>query len=230
MYQNNTPEFNFVTNKMNGQFFDNGTLVKDKQMIFSIIGNQSEYPIVYQFHTLKVTENTDVFPRTYLVNKFTTVEYDKAQDLLLRNSNFDLRHNVIIENQLPSDDENSLKSSVLDENSSSTITSYSANDVKISVHSKGSALLLLTDTYYPGWKAYVDGKESDIYRADGLVRAVFVPAGNHIVEFSYMPKSFVIGVIISIVTASLLGGFWVYSKRTSAIKSRNGNISYKKNE
>lgn len=227
LYDNNSLEFNNVENKFGGQFFENGTLVKNKEMVFSIIGNQTEYPIVYQFHAIRVTENTNVFPRAFLVNMFSTVDYDKAQDFLLNNTDFDLRHNVVLERKLPSDEINSLKSSVLDDKSTASITSYSANDVKISVQSKGSAFLLLTDTYYPGWKAYVDGKESVIYRADGLVRAVFVPAGNHIVEFYYMPNSFVVGAIISVVTAISLVGFYIYSRRKSVMKSRNKSISYK---
>ena len=60
--------------------------------------------------------------------------------------------------------------------------------------------LVLTDAYYPGWIATVDGQPAHIERADILFRAVKVPAGQHRVEFRYQPQSFAIGAVISIGT------------------------------
>jgi uncharacterized membrane protein YfhO len=54
--------------------------------------------------------------------------------------------------------------------------------------------------YYPGWKAYVNGEEKAIRRANLFFRAVLLPAGNHRVEFRYEPRSFAIGLTISIAT------------------------------
>jgi uncharacterized membrane protein YfhO len=54
--------------------------------------------------------------------------------------------------------------------------------------------LVLSDTYYPGWKAFVDGKETKIYRADYAFRAIPLNAGTHRVEFTYDPISFKLGV------------------------------------
>jgi hypothetical protein len=217
LYENNTLDFHTVTDKFGGQYFVNGTPVKNQEMAFSLIGNQSEYPIVYQFHTLNVIENKDVYPRAFLVKKFVTTDsYEKAQNII-NESNFDLRNKVVLEKSLPQEQIGSLDSSNLD-GSTTKIVSYTANKVTINVDAKGNSLLVLTDTYYPGWKAYVDGKESDIYRADGLVRAVFVPVGNHIIEFSYMPRSFVIGVIVSLIAASSLVGYYVYSRLVNTDK------------
>ena len=53
-------------------------------------------------------------------------------------------------------------------------------------------------------QVYVNGIESEIYRADGLVRAVYVPEGTHTVEFAYLPTSYEIGIIISVITAFIL--------------------------
>jgi hypothetical protein len=64
--------------------------------------------------------------------------------------------------------------------------------------------VLLADAWYPGWRASVDGEEAAIRRADGVLRAVAVPAGRHRVEFEYSPASFLLGAWISVGTASLL--------------------------
>lgn len=71
-------------------------------------------------------------------------------------------------------------------------------------------VLVLGDTYYPGWKARIDGKETRMYPANVKYRAVVVPAGDHIVTFSYEPASFRIGVWLSSITWTLvicLAGF-----------------------
>lgn len=76
------------------------------------------------------------------------------------------------------------------------ITDYGANTVMLDVATLSPGLLVLTDTFYPGWKAYVDGVETEIYRVDGLVRGVFVDKGGHHVVFRYLPPSFLWGVLL----------------------------------
>jgi len=60
--------------------------------------------------------------------------------------------------------------------------------------------LVLTDTFYPGWKAYIDGEETKIYPTDIAFRGIFVPKGKHDIVFRYKPESFYYSVYISIVT------------------------------
>ncbi len=60
---------------------------------------------------------------------------------------------------------------------------------------QGDGFVVLSDQFYPGWRAYVDGRESPIYRANYLFRAVPVPAGEHVVEFTYQPVSVGLGPI-----------------------------------
>jgi len=83
-------------------------------------------------------------------------------------------------------------------------TTSSALDLK--VEAKNPALLVVSDLYYPGWKAFLDGKDWPIFRTDCLFRGVLVPAGKHQVLFEYHPLSFIIGEIlfgITVVTLSL---------------------------
>jgi hypothetical protein len=77
------------------------------------------------------------------------------------------------------------------------------------VTAQQNAMLLLADEMYPGWSATIDGRPETIYRADYLFRAVFVPAGQHTVEFVYQPRSFRLGMLITLLaTAGAVGTLW----------------------
>ena len=62
------------------------------------------------------------------------------------------------------------------------------------------ALLILTDSYYPGWQATLDGEAVTIYEADLLFRGVFVPEGEHQLVLSYEPVSWARGRVVSLIT------------------------------
>lgn len=70
----------------------------------------------------------------------------------------------------------------------------------IQASTPASGWLVLSDTWYPGWLAYVDGQPVPVLRANYLFRAVSVPAGEHRIEFLYRPLSFILGAAVSIVT------------------------------
>jgi hypothetical protein len=80
------------------------------------------------------------------------------------------------------------------------IVRYENQTVMIKASLNSAGILVLTDSFYPGWKAYVDGKEEKILRANLFFRAVPLTAGEHTVEFRYEPRSFAIGLAISIAT------------------------------
>ncbi len=63
---------------------------------------------------------------------------------------------------------------------------------------------MLTDNYYPGWKAYLDGNGKEIIRADFSFRGVEAPAGSHSVIFKYQPGSYKIGLIVTIISLSAI--------------------------
>jgi hypothetical protein len=80
------------------------------------------------------------------------------------------------------------------------IVHSSNNEVTIEANPSRPAYLVLSDTYYPGWKCLVDGKESTIYRANFAMRAVYLSSGKHQLVFRFEPTSFAIGKWISIIT------------------------------
>jgi len=94
----------------------------------------------------------------------------------------------------------SLKTTQIQSGSRCKIVKYAPNVVQIDTSLSKSGFLFLSDTYYPGWKVYVNGEEKRIIKADIFFRAVTLPAGRHEVKFIYDPLTFKIGSIISLAT------------------------------
>jgi hypothetical protein len=84
------------------------------------------------------------------------------------------------------------------------------NRVEISVRASSDGWLVLSDVWYPGWQATIDGIGVPLERANYLFQAVAVSAGDHLVQFSYRPGSFYLGAIISLLAA--LGLLWAFRK------------------
>jgi hypothetical protein len=78
------------------------------------------------------------------------------------------------------------------------------NRVIFGIESKTPGWLVMADTWYPGWVARVDGRRTEIFPAEGLFRAVAVPAGRHTVELAYRPLSFYLGAGISLMAWILM--------------------------
>ena len=87
---------------------------------------------------------------------------------------------------------------------SARVEDYEAERVVVRSNAAGPALLVLTDSWFPGWKATVDGEETPIDRVDYLIRGVPVPAGAHRVEFRYEPASWRAGWITSVVALCVI--------------------------
>lgn len=77
------------------------------------------------------------------------------------------------------------------------IEDYQPNVVHVSTRSEKNSFLFLSDTYYPGWKAFVNGTETEIVKANYAFRAVPVPPGSQKVSFVYKPVSVLVGAIFS---------------------------------
>jgi hypothetical protein len=81
------------------------------------------------------------------------------------------------------------------------VVSYEAQRVIVEAELSAPGWLVLSDTYYSGWEATVDGRSTPVYQANGCVRAVSVPRGQHKVVFRFRPRSFYRGALISSVSA-----------------------------
>jgi hypothetical protein len=84
------------------------------------------------------------------------------------------------------------------------VTDYGPNEVRIHTSADADAWLVLSDTYYPGWTAYVDGEPTSVLRGDLLFRVVPVPGGEHDVVLRFEPISVKIGLAISLASLVIL--------------------------
>lgn len=62
----------------------------------------------------------------------------------------------------------------------------------------GERLLVLTQAFFPGWRALVDGQPAPLVRVNYLFRGVYVPAGSHTVELVYQPRALAVGLLVSL--------------------------------
>ncbi len=92
------------------------------------------------------------------------------------------------------------------------IDKYEPNKVKIKVIAEKPALLVLSDTYYPGWQVYVNGKRKHLLRVNYNFRGVFLNKGRYEITFKYKPLSFYIGLAVSFVTLIFLLLFFIKNK------------------
>jgi hypothetical protein len=97
-----------------------------------------------------------------------------------------------------------------------SIVRYRSSDVQIETETAAPALLVLNDTEFPGWRAYVNGEQASIVTANYLFRGVFVPAGKNTVEFRYEPRSFWAGVAVALAAIVALAGLMLYERRRIA--------------
>ena len=104
------------------------------------------------------------------------------------------------------------------------LTKYQANELEFKTQSKTPQLAVFSEIYYPkGWKMFVDEKEVTYIKADYLLRAVYVPAGNHNIRMLFEPEVIAKGKTISMIAFGLflllsLGGvFWIYKNKKQEI-------------
>jgi hypothetical protein len=82
------------------------------------------------------------------------------------------------------------------------IRGYGLTRVQLATASESAGWLVLTDTWFPGWRARLDGAETTLWRADHAFRAVWVPAGRHQIEMRYEPTSLRVGAALSALAAA----------------------------
>jgi hypothetical protein len=91
------------------------------------------------------------------------------------------------------------------ENEKIRLVSYEPNELHYKYSALGEKLVVFSEIYYPaGWKCYIDGKESSYFRADWLLRAMIVPAGDHEITFLFKPASYFVGNKVSLASSVLL--------------------------
>jgi hypothetical protein len=153
---------------------------------------------VQQHGNALLYRNPTVLPRAFVVGKYTIASNPEAGKALLVSDEFDPRRAVIVYETLPyARTEDSLRASA-------SVERYETNEVVVSVSSSSAGILVLSDTFYPGWKADIDGVETNIYQANLCQRAVVVPGGTHTVRFRFASSSIAWGETLSVASVAVL--------------------------
>ncbi len=143
-----------------------------------------------------IYRNDAALPRAYVVSQAQVIYDDEELLAELSSQTFDPRRTVLL--SPASGQEPPYPVSPAPYPLIPLFPEYSPNAVKIKVTLGWDGYLVLSDTYYPGWRVYVDGEEREILRANYAFRAVPLESGQHTVLFKYDPLSFKMGLAISL--------------------------------
>ena len=197
-----TPERSVVTFPINGKYTPQAIdFLGVKYIVHKISDGEfawafpfKKYPLpqfekIYDDSYYNVFLNKTAYPRAFIVPSLVRVKKENMVNEMLFAK--DLRKVAIVTDAIDG----------LDPNASGTarIVNYVSNKIDIDVVTTGKSFLVLTDNFYPGWKAYIDGKPAKIYKANYSFRGVVVPKGKSRVEFSYIPQSFLIGTYLFLI-------------------------------
>jgi hypothetical protein len=176
--------------------------------LLSHLANKGDQTLVYRSEDAVVYHNHDAMPRAFLVHQAQAIPDDGAALDLLTRSDFDPRTTVVLAAQQTA----SIQPSATDLDRVQLVV-YDSRRVVLDVQAQSDGYLVLTDTWYPGWRVRVDGQEASLLRADLVFRAVYLSAGSHRVQFEYAPEPFQLGCWISAAALLLLCGLLALGAR-----------------
>ena len=167
-------------------FKKNGSLAKE---------HDSSNRIVWENDKLYLKERVNKTARVFIVQKIEAAKNGKDELKRLFSASFDPATTAILEQTI---DLKIDKNRTTNQKDNAIIKDYRENKVIIETKTSTDSLLVLTDNYYPGWRAYVGNKEVPIFRTNYTFRSVKIPSGVHLVSFIYDPISFSFGLWTSL--------------------------------
>ncbi len=170
---------------------------------------KSDQQLVYRTNEVAIFENADALPRAFIVHRAEIVG-DDAVLQRMRQPDFDPRAQIFL-----ADGAAAMNGGAPRADERAQIVAYQNERVVLEVHASAEGYVVLTDTWFPGWIARVDGIETPIARADYIFRAVRVSAGAHRIEFEYQPVSLVVGAGVSVAGLLALAGIFWLGRRVS---------------
>ncbi|MBC7223110.1 MAG: YfhO family protein [Anaerolineae bacterium] len=147
---------------------------------------------------VKVYENLDFLSRAHLVHQAMVQPRDEEALARLASPDVDPGEQVILAGG------RALEGPACVPGDQVVVERYGPEEVVVRTSSAAEGYLVLGDTWYPGWKAAVDGREVEVLRANVLFRAVYVPPGEHEVRMWYAPATWTWGWRLSLAAAAVL--------------------------
>jgi len=170
------------------------------------IPNPAKYRLVYQDRAVRVYENLGVLPRAFTLPTSAAVF---AEDVAEALRTYDVHHYVILD---PACSQPRSASGVASNPVPQTVTRYGLNEVWVDVSVPEPSWLVLGDSHFPGWRAFVHPqgagedaeREVSVCRANGNFRAVYLEPGAWTVRFKYSPNSVKIGAFVTFVAGMVV--------------------------
>ncbi|MEJ5351536.1 MAG: YfhO family protein [Melioribacteraceae bacterium] len=158
--------------------------------------NPDGFVPIYQSAKTFVYRNDKALPRVYFVDSIISA---KPMEILnaIKNDSFDPKKIAYLENL-------DFKTEPTDSTSNVEIIKYQDEHIIAQTKSNGNNFLFFGTTFLPAWKAYIDGNQTKVYKANYGFMGIVVPKGEHKIEFKYEPRAFVIGKNISLILNLLL--------------------------
>jgi hypothetical protein len=154
--------------------------------------NGPELPVSTEREGLWIYRRPTALGRAFIAHDAQIIADDAQARAALRAPAFSISRTVT----LPAAPPCSLEATQPQEETAQVVDE-SPNHIELRTRSAGAGLLVLSETYYPGWEARVDGQPAPVLRADTVLRAVCLPAGEHTVRFDFRPPDLIVGAIIS---------------------------------
>jgi hypothetical protein len=148
---------------------------------------------------IKVFRNPGALPRAWSVHEAEAVRDAREANDRLVAPGFDPRRTALIPGAAPR-----LESC---DGDTVVVASSAPNRVRIQAKMNCRGLVTLSDTWYPGWRATVDGRETAILPAYGALRGVVVDRGEHTIEYVYRPMSVMGGAALTVLGLVLVAVF-----------------------
>jgi hypothetical protein len=180
-------------------------------------GLQGKRKDLLKENTIKLYKNRSPILRGWLVKDFKVMDSEAVLSRIT-SKDFNPDKEVLLEEE-PRWEEQSFTPTRTKESkglpkSSVEFISETNNRLLLTVEAQEKAFLVLNDTYFPGWQAFVDGKKTKIYRADYTFRAIPLNAGTHRLEFVYDPMSFKLGAVVTLLgILGCIGMGWVARRK-----------------
>lgn len=151
-----------------------------------------------------IYKNASALPRVFTIGRAKAVPSEKER---LKELEWLAPKEYVLLEKLPAGYRNPAASFFSTEEAK--IVHYSPQQIKISVKTGDAKFLILSDTYSPYWKATIDQKPSTILRADYGLRGLYVPRGEHLIEFSFRYYPFYYGLLLTGVSLAFLVGMLI---------------------
>jgi hypothetical protein len=173
----------------------------------------ARWRLVYDLDGVLVVENLRALPRAWLVSEVAAVDGEEALRRIRGEGgkDFDPRRTALVEDapaELPR-----LPGGAPPDDNAARVAEYEPTRLVVETDAAVPTLLVVSELFYPGWEATVDGERTRIRLTDYLLRGVAIPAGHHRVEMRYRATAARNGALISAFTLLLIAGLFVYELR-----------------